>query len=312
MFKKLNTKTLFITFGLLLAIVVITQLWKNKQGDSNFKSELFTIDTAQVSSITIVPKGSKDEVKLVKSGNTWSLQTTGRTYKADQSIPRGMLAELLSIRADQIAGTEKSEWPQFELSDTSSTWVRVEEKGKVTGDFRIGKFSFKQPNTMTTYIRLANDENVYAISGFLAMSFNRTLNDLRDKTFVDVNAGNITKVSFLYPADSSFVLTREKNTWKVNGEPADSARTAEFIRTLSHLTSYAFVNKAALSEKPVFTINIEGNSFRTIQLKAFETDTTVKYIATSTLNPEALFDAKSGELMSRAFVGKSRFRKTSK
>lgn len=187
MFKKLNTKSLLAVFGVLLVVVVISQLFKSKQGDRNFESQLFTIDTAKVSSITIVPKGSTDEVKIIKSHNTWSLQSKGGTYKAQQGIPKAMLGELLSLRTEQIVGTEKAEWNNFELSDTSSTWVRVEEGKKVVADFRIGKFSFRQPSTMISYIRLANDEKVYAVNGFLAMTYNRNLNDLRDTTRVDAN-----------------------------------------------------------------------------------------------------------------------------
>lgn len=185
MFKKLNTKTLLVVFGVLFAIVLITQLFKNKQGDRNFETQLFTIDTAKVSSITIVPKGSTDEIRLVKSGVTWSLQTKGKTYKAEQSIPKGMLGELHGIKAEQIVGTEKSEWNKFELNDTSTIWVRVDEGNKRTADFRVGKFSFRQPSTMITYIRLANDEKVYAVNGFLAMTFGRSPDEFKAKPQVD-------------------------------------------------------------------------------------------------------------------------------
>lgn len=312
MFKKLNTKTLIAVFGVLLVVVVVTQLFKSKQGDRNFESQLFTIDTSRVETIVILPKGSKDEVKLVNVNYNWTLQFKGKTYKADQSIPKGMLMELVNLRAERIAATEKSEWMQFQLSEDSATHVKLEEKGKMLADLYVGKFSFQQPNTMTTYIRLANDEKVYAVSGYMAMTFNRDPNDFRDKKLVNVNAGDITKVSFAYPADSSFALTRERNTWKVNGEPADSAKAAEFISGLSRINSYAFANDAIQPGKQVFTVIIEGNNFKPVQIKAFEADSTVKYIVTSTLNPDARFDAKNGGFMSRVFVGKGRFKKVSK
>jgi hypothetical protein len=309
MFRKLNTKTLLVIFVTLLAIVVVMQLFKSKQSDRNFDSQLFTIDTAKVSTIVITPKGTNEEFRLVRSGNQWSLQWKGKSYLADRSITSGMLAEVLATNAERIAGTEKSEWAQFQLSDSSATKVRIEEGTKTVADFRIGKFSFQQPNSMTTYIRLADDEKVYAVNGFMAMSFNRNPDDLRDKTLVDVNSRDITNVSFSYPADSSFTLIHDKNNWKVNNEPVDSARTAEFINTLSHLTSYNLANDAVLQGKQVFTVSIEGKNFKPIQIKAFEADTTVKYIVTSTSNPGTRFSAKGGELMSKVFVGKRNFRK---
>jgi hypothetical protein len=270
------------------------------------------MDTSRVDAIVIVPKGSQAEVELVNGDHSWTLQFKGKTYRADQSIPKGILSELISTRAERIAATEQSEWSKFQLSEDSAIHVRLEARGKIVADFYVGKFSFQQPNTMTTYIRLANDDKVYAVNGYMAMTFNRNPNDLRDKTLVNVNAGDITKVSFAYPADSSFTLTREKNTWKINGEPADSAQTAEFMSELSRLTSYTFADDAMQPGNHVFTVNIEGSTFKPIQIKAFEADTIAKYMVTSTLNPDARFDMRNGELMSRVFVGKNRFRKVSK
>src|SRR5512145_2891390 len=126
MFNKLNTKTLAIAFGALLVLVIAIQLFKGgKESDRNFASQLFTVDTSKVSSIIITPKGNSDEIKLTRSGNTWTFQSKGKTYKPEKGIVGAMLNELLNIKADRVAATEKSEWSQYELTDTSSTRVKV-------------------------------------------------------------------------------------------------------------------------------------------------------------------------------------------
>jgi hypothetical protein len=311
MFNKLNTKTLAITFGILLIVVIAVQLFKGgKQSDRNFASQLFSVDTAKVSSIIITPKGNPGDIKLVRSGNTWTLVSGGKTYKTEKGIAGAMLNELQHMKADRVVATEKSEWTQFEVTDTTSTRVRVEEGDNLTADFRIGKFSFQQPNTMTTYIRLSDNDQVYAINGLPGMTFNRNTNDLRDKTLVDVNAGDITKITFTYPADSSFVLTRVNNTWKIdNNEWADSAKTAEFITGLAHLISYDLADDAIQQGKEVFSVSIEGKNLKPVKLQAFEADTSIKYIITSTFNEDAHFNGTKNDLASHIFAGKIKFKK---
>lgn len=311
MFNKLNTKTLAIAFGILLMVVIAVQLFKGgKQSDRNFVRQLFSVDTAKVSSIIITPKGNSGDIKLVRSGNTWTLVSGGKTYKTEKGVAGAMLNELQQIKADRVVATEKSEWAQFEVTDSTSTSVRVKEGNKITADFRIGKFSFQQPNTMTTYIRLSDDDQVYAINGLPGMTFNRNTNDLRDKTLVDVNAGDITKITFTYPADSSFVLTRNNNTWKINNnEWADSTKTTEYITQLAHLTSYDLIDDPIQQGKEIFSVSIEGKNFQPIKLQAFETDFSIKYIITSTVNKDTHFDGSKSDLASRIFAGKNKFQK---
>jgi hypothetical protein len=221
-----------------------------------------------------------------------------------------MLNELMTIKADRVAATEKSEWSQYELTDTSSTRVKVEEGGKITADFRIGKFSFQQPNTMTTYIRLSDGDQVYAVNGFPGMTFNRNAGDLRDKTLVNLRTDDITRITFAYPADSSFVLIRDKNAWKINNkEWVDSTKTAEFLNSIANLSSYDLIDDNIKPGNEVFSVNIEGKNFKPVKLQAFEADTTVKYIVTSTYNTDARFDGKKGDLVNRVFVGKNKFLK---
>ncbi len=88
--------------------------------------------------------------------------------------------------------------------------------------------------------------------------------------------------------------------------PADSAKAASYISTLSHLMSYDILADKAPQGKELFSVKIEGNSFQPVILKAFESDTVFKRVITSSMNADVQFQGSKGELFNQIFVpGKS-------
>jgi len=309
MFSKLNFKTLFIIFGSLLVLVVLTQLLKIRGSESNFKSQLFSIDTAKITAIYIKQKGNSEEIKIFRSGKNWSIALKEKNVRTDINGINSVLAELAGIKADRVAATEKSQWSSFEITD-SSTKVRVEEGGKSVADFIVGKFSYQQnPQKFTTYLRLNGEDDVYAVQGFLSMTFGRGINDFRDKTLVNVPSQNITRITFTYPADSSFVLSFSNNLWSIGSQKADSTKAANYINTLSLLTSYDIADENTIQNNELFSVKIEGNSMQPIQLKAFASDSITKYLITSSANPDVKFKDNQNELIKKIFTTKKSFLK---
>ena len=188
--------------------------------------------------------------------------------------------------------------------------VERRAEGGVIADVLIGKFSFQQnPQKITTYVRLYDEDDVYAVEGFLAMTFNRNTNDLRNKTLVGVPVTNITRLTFAYPSDSSFTLVKEKYGWKINGQAVDSTRVSNYINSLSYTNGNEFVEDVVPSGPQAFSLRIEGNNFSPVELKAFVADTTRRYIITTSVNDDARFNGRNGDLTSRIFASRKQFLK---
>jgi len=311
MFKKFNFTTLIIVFGVLLALVVLMKVIQHSKGERNFTSKFFDVDTAKVSTILINPHGSREEVRIVRNGKDWDLIKKNKTYRAEKKAVQPLLYELLNLKPDHLAAMDKSDWVQYQVTDTGSTRVRVEQTGKVIADFRLGKVSFQQYQ-QTSYVRTSNDDNVYAVNGFPAMSFNRSADDFRNKSMIQINnPADIIRLVFTYP-DSSFVMKKENNNWNINGEKVDSAKVAGYLSTLSSLYGSEFVDDAVLPGNQIFSIKIEGKNFQPVELKAFSADATNQYLVTSSLNSEGRFSGTKGELVKRTFVGPNHFKATAK
>lgn len=311
MFKKIHIKTLGGIFAILLAIVVIITIYDSKNDERTFKSDLAIIDTANVTSITFYPKAEKNGIKLIKQNKTWTVSGNGKVYATDNKIIEGILNSIAVIKAERVAATEKEMWKDFEITDTAGTKVIIEVNNKKVLDFTVGKFSYKQVGqnfSLSSYIRITNEKEVYSVQGQLSMLFNRDINSYRNKTIIQGKATDFIKLTFSYPDDSSFVLKNENNKWNINGEDTDSAKVSNYLNTIANCSGFSFADeKTNITNTPVYSIKIEGNNMPLTEVKAFSSDSIYKFIVTSSINKDAHFISGNTKLAERIFERKNKF-----
>jgi hypothetical protein len=159
---------------------------------------------------------------------------------------------------------------------------------------------------MTTYVRLADEKEIYAVDGFLKMNFNRDASSYRDKTLVNVNGNDIQRVLFNYPG-KQMTLSRTGNGWDLNGMPADSVETSKYINGLSSLSSSNFLADEYSGSQAQFRVSIEGNNFAPVELAAYPvSDTNINFVVNSSHNPTAYFNGKKSELYEKVFVDETK------
>lgn len=212
MFRKVNMRALIYIFGALLVVAIISQIMEKRKGERTFRSELAAFDTARVTSVIISdPKTGNGTLELVKTGNRWIMKSNGREYRTGKDNINSLFRELNELKAERIAATGREKWKEFEVTDSLALRATVKGKNKILADLMVGRFSWQPPNnpydrqgTMTTYVRIADEKEVYAVNGFLRMSLSPDVNRFRDKTLVKTDANQLKKLTFQYPADSSF------------------------------------------------------------------------------------------------------------
>jgi uncharacterized protein DUF4340 len=318
MFKKLNFKILAGVFVLLLGFVIINNLVEKKKGDRTFKSYIVEFDSAKVDYIHIIPKSKEGEIVLKKEDD-WKLLYKDKLVSADKAAIYDIFTQLADLKPSRIAATKKEKWEEYELNDSLSTKVTLKEDGDVVAELYIGKFDYKQQPQggnpyqrqnpqFFTFVRSGDDNTVYVVEQFLSMTFNRELNAFRNKVVVDSKNEDWTKLTFNYPADSSFYLMKQNNQWMMDGVVVDSVKIENYFNSLSRKTNASFVemDKAALSN-PIFSMTIEGNNLASIQLQAYSADSTHQYYVTSSQNPDAVFSGANLNLAQDVFAGPSRF-----
>jgi len=302
----MNNKTLGIIFGILLVVVAFLFLFQSGKDERTFREVLVDIDTSAVTEILIYPKAKEHgEVKLFLDNDEWKVTLpTGGTAKVTNQRMTSLFAQLLAIQPKRLAARDESKWTELQVDSTGSR-VKVFEGSDLVLDLVIGRFSFQQPRTMNTFVRLYNDKDVYEVDGFLDMTFNQGANVFRDGTIINSDYNNWQQLQFVYPADSSFQLVKSANEWVLNGQPTDSTKTANYLNRLRNLSNTNFIDNPNISQTtaPTFTLNITTKDLQFIEVKCYQDSTTT--IIHSSENPEAYFDGAS--LTKTIFVGKSAF-----
>ena len=314
----MKNSTLLIIFGVLALIVFLFFFYDSKRGERSFRSELFTIDSARVSRFTIYPKNRNGQALVLSgSGSDWKISGGSKSWVADTAIPRRLISSLLRAKPEGVAGTDKPSWKDFGVTDTSSIRVVVEQGKDVAADFRVGTISYSQGGrnsygrqgiSVKSHLRVAGDERVYVVDGFLSMAFRDDVAAYRVKQLCRFDRNQVNKLTLIYPGDSSFVLRKQENKWVINGKPVDSVATANYLNSLAYLSNSEFADENEIPVTYSHTLRIEGTNIPAIELQGTANEASRKYFVNSNMNSSAVFGGANSSLFRMVFPSKEKFR----
>lgn len=321
MFRKLNLKTLSIAFVALLVITIGVKVIDNSKGINTLKGVLFDLDQEQVTSVIVQPRAMKGQtIELKKEGNQWRVLADGQNYNGDASVITGLINQVNGLKPIRLAARDKDRWEKYELTDSLASVVKLMDSNGELARLYIGKFSYQMPKqqpmmnqnpymrpqgTMTTYVRCGDDNEVYAVEGFLGSTVNRDVDAFRNKQLVKVNKGEINKITFEYPADSSFTIVKNENVWMSDGITLDSASVANYLSAITALKGTSFTNEAP--QNMTHHIKIQTGPMNTIEVQAKLEDDQV--ILTSTQNPGSVFKENKDRNFEKLFISKQSLEK---
>ena len=309
MFKKASNNLLGLVFVVLLLVVVIVFFFDSGKNERTFREVLVDIDTSAVTQILIFSKANNYQpIKIFKQNNKWLVELkNGKTASVTEQKITQTFTEINSIIPKRLAARNKEKWGEFQV-DSTGTRVQIFEGDDRSLDIVIGRFNFQQqPQSVSTYVRLQKDVDVYEVDGFLALTFNKDANAFRDGTLIKGDSNGWTQLQFDYHADSSFTLSKISDKWYINNIETDSTKTANYFRRLSNLSQDKFADDVEINseQKSTYKLTITNDNLEFIELTA-SVDST-NYVINSSENPETNFDGKF--FGSTVFVGNIAFLK---
>ena len=303
MFRSVKNIRLIGVLVILVVAYAGLKLFKNTGRSKSFREELVVIDTSKVDRIIITKAGSSFEVN--KDNEQWKVTIPGnKEVDAEGTSVNNALGALLRINPDRIATRDPEKWVDYQV-DSSGTRVQVFENNVSTLDLILGRFGMHGQQQFHTFVRLFEDDEVYAANNFMGISFPSEPKGFRNSRFLQIASDSITHITFNYPGDSAFIMNKSEDTWYIGNNQADSASTASFLSGLRYLNASDFVDDVEPTAliNPTMSVMIQASGLQEdVVLEAYS-HPLYGYILHSTYNPKAYFSDNS--MMTRIFKGQS-------
>lgn len=223
-----------------LAALVGTLYWSNHHkpsatAEASVKAppQILKVPQADINQIAIRPKDG-DAIVLVKNdSNKWTI-TSPHQLGADQSAVENMLSSLASLRSERLVEDKAKDLGQYGLSNPAVT-VDVTLKDKKSHKLLIGD---ETPTKIADYAKLGDDPRIFTIATYTKTNVDKSLNDLRDKRLVPVDADKITQIS-LTTRQQRMDFARDKSQWQIvkpRALRADSLQVGDLANSLTDTT----------------------------------------------------------------------------
>lgn len=224
--------------GLIVAVVVLGALggvlyWSQHRkppeevAPASTTTVILKVNAADVTQLTI---RQQTPVALEKADNKWRI-TQPAAYPADQEAVAGVLSTLSGLNADRVVEDKASDRKQYGL-DPPASEVDIAGKGHAT-QLLLGD---ETPAGGNVYAALAGDPRVFTIASYSKTSLAKSLNDLRDKSLLTLNADKVSRVELLKKGEE-LELDRTKDGWQIlkpSSSPADSFAVNDLVRSLTN------------------------------------------------------------------------------
>jgi hypothetical protein len=320
MSKRFNNKRLLYLLAGLTVILILTILIKIPEEKATFKSNIVDLDTSAVIKIILNNRISAgNAVEFNRNNYNWTVRQGKIVSAIDEGAVQNIFSEVLNIKPQSLAAINQARWKEFDLTDSLATRIKfLNSKGKILADIMIGKLDFKQPDKpdggfsgnnikMTSYVRLYSEKEVYAIDGLIPFSFNIKFDDWRDKTFVRYNKSEITNISYLYPADSSYKLIRKDSLWYSGSLKADSLKVGNYLNSITLMRGEEFKDDFKPVSNPVYQMLVQATNSVGFSIKCYAGGSPGEYILNSSLYPEVYFIDRKSVLFNQLFKPQSSF-----
>jgi len=232
----MGTKKLLIAAFVLAALSGLLW-WSNKHPDwgQDKKPEAETPVLVNVSDIAIagidIQKRDGSKVSLERKNGKWVI-TAPASYPADQDSVAGIASALGPANADSVIEDKPTDVSKYGLTNPTVS-VTVHEKGGRTDQLFFGD---DVPAVSTVYLRVGGNPKVFAVATSLKTTFDKGLNDLRDKRLLTFDQGQLTRINLLSGKNDIEFGKNNQSEWTiVQPQPyrADNFQVEELLRKLN-------------------------------------------------------------------------------
>ena len=227
--------------GLLVAVVLLAVLggllyWSNKKKKAEENKPLtdiikiFSFDSGDIRKVEIKRKDGELVALEKNKDGQWAI-VAPKPYRADQDAISSLVSTLATLNADKIVEEKPVNLADFGLADPALQVTLTLKDGK-TAKLLVGD---ETPTGSGSFVRAEGDPKVYTIAQYNRTSFDKKLNDLRDKRLLVFDSDKITRVELAAKGQTIEFGKNAKGDWTIlKPKPmrADPIQVDELIRRL--------------------------------------------------------------------------------
>jgi len=228
--------------GLLVAAVVFCVLagllyWSERRksadtvkASADTPPAILKLDSSSIIKIDLKKKDAEPLVLTKGDVEQWKI-VEPKPYAADQDTVSSLVSSVSSLNSERLVEDKASDLKTYGL-DHPAVEVEVTEKSSKTHKLLVGDDT---PTGSAVYAMLAGDPRVFTMASYTKNSFDKRLNDLRDKRLLTVNSDKISRLEVVRKGQT-LEFGRNKDDWQiVKPKPsrADSSAVSELVRKLT-------------------------------------------------------------------------------
>lgn len=174
----MRNRTWIYLFALALALFGWSQ-YQNQHRSPEFQARLFSFDPEEVEKIEIQHPGQAD-FSLIRESGRWLASQETRNLPASREAVSELLHTLVGLESQSIVSVEPVEWDQYEVGPSSGLSLNIHLQDGRTEQLIMGKIAFEaSQQRLISYVRIMDQNTVYAVSGFSVARLATRFNDFR-------------------------------------------------------------------------------------------------------------------------------------
>ena len=270
----MQKKQLLILVGIFIVLALIVLIFENPFGKSEYekKVEEATVlfpdfNREMVTKVEIIAKG--ETTTLTKHGESWVV-TTMEDYPADSEGIDELLTKVEEFTNANLVSDNPKNQAEFEVNSSGVEAKLMDADDKLLAHLFVGK---NTPGFLSSYVRVADSNNVYVGQGYLQSVFDKGTRTWKDRTIFDFNKGIVTQVDITSAEETVELRLDAENKWQMLQPTASNVKQTEMdnlLTTFSQLTTDDFAEEKELSEygldAPISSISASLNDGRTATL----------------------------------------------
>jgi hypothetical protein len=239
----LNPRTTGILF--LVAVLLGGVIWfsnrqeiEQKEAEDQAKKLFGDLKAEQVEWITLRTSDGKD-ARLERRDGAWQLAAPIES-PADAATADGLASALAGLVSESVI--EDAQGFEVYGLDAGEKTLRFRANG-ADHELRVGK---KTPVGANNYAATGADGKVYAIASYRATSFEKPLDDLRERRPLRFDRDGVARIQVWW-RDGGVTLEKKDGTWRLTA-PLEGEADAETIETL--LSDLVFLRASSFLDAP--------------------------------------------------------------